>query len=162
MVVRRGRVFAARIPAGAPGVRSCRSSLLVGIPREPAGVQLLLRATQAQAFRVLAEELSGLAAGTGLQSPLVDLHLETPAAVHTRLGPAHLSAADRSAMDQAVGALLDQGRLPAEALDELDRLGSELAVRSAVAARLLLRGLVIRDGPENPDSRNQDGMFTCP
>jgi hypothetical protein len=129
-----------------------RSSLLVGSLHEPASAQLLVRATSADAFVGLAHDFLALSAATTVRTPLVDLHLDGGSA-QTGVALVTVELADMSAVNQAVGALLDRGCLPQEATDELDRIGVELAVPSPVAARLFLRGLVNRDAAQPPVAR---------
>jgi hypothetical protein len=120
---------------------SCASSLLVGSLPGPASAQLLIRAGSAGAFAQVAGELLSLAGQSVVRRPMVDLHLY-PADGTKDIDTAAVEQADASAVNQAVGALLDHGWLPEEAAQELDRLGEEIAVPAGVAARLFLRGLV--------------------
>jgi hypothetical protein len=143
IVVRDGLAFVVR---SSQGSRSgpYRSSLLVGSLQELASAQLLMRATSADAFARLADDFLALPGATTVRMPLVDLHLEGVSA-DGGVDLVTVELADLSALNQALGALLDRGWLPQEAANELDRLGVELAVPSPVAARLFLRGLVNRD-----------------
>jgi hypothetical protein len=120
---------------------SCASSLLVGSLPGPASVQLLIRAGCAGAFAQVAGELMTLAGQSAVRRPLTDLHLFPPEDAGV-VGLAASEGVDASAVNQAIGALLDHGWLPDAAAEELDRLGEEIAVPTGVAARLFLRGLV--------------------
>jgi hypothetical protein len=152
IVVRDGLALAVRISHdGVTG--PYRSSLLVGSLPAPASAQLLIRAIGADAFAGLAAELLALGSAAAVRSLLVDLHLDgvsAPESVNLTAG----QLVGQSTMNQAVGALLDRGWLPEEAEGELDRIGVQLAVTSAVAAQLFLRTLVNRDGGQPPTPGN--------
>jgi hypothetical protein len=126
------------------GSRPYRSSLLVGSVHEIASAQLLVRATSAGAFATLADDFRALTGQTSVRAPLVDLHLDDISAGEG-VDVVTADLADLSALNQAVGALLDRGWLPLEAADELHRIGSQLGVATAVAARLFMRGMVRRE-----------------
>jgi hypothetical protein len=145
-VVHDGHAVAVR-STESPAAGSCGSSLLVGSLPGPASAQLLIRAGSTGAFVQLAGELLALAGHSAARRPLVDLHLYPPDSTgDTDDTDANaLEQADVSAVNQAVGALLDHGWLPQEAAEELARLGEEIAVPAGVAARLFLRGLINRD-----------------
>jgi hypothetical protein len=142
LVVHDGHAVAVR-SAESPAAGPCSSSLLVGSLPAPASAQLLIRASTAGALAPLARELLALAGQSAARRPLVDLHLYPPDGTADSDVIA-LECAAASAVNQAVGALLDRGWLPEEAVEELDRLGEEIAVPAGVAARLFLRGLVNR------------------
>ena len=142
-MVHDGRAVAVR-STESPAAGVCGSSLLVGSLPGPASVQLLIRAGSAGAFGQLAGELLALAGSSAVRRPLVDLHLYPPDGTGDTndIDAIALERADVSAVNRAVGALLDHGWLPQEATEELERLGEEISVPAGVAARLFLRGLI--------------------
>jgi hypothetical protein len=139
-VVHDGHAVAVR-SAEPSAAGSCASSLLVGSLPGPASAQLLIRAGCAGAFAQVSGELKALAGQSAVRQPLTDLHLFPPDGTgDVDLAPSE--GVDASAVNQAIGALLDHGWLPEEAAEELHRLGEEISVPTGVAARLFLRGLV--------------------
>ena len=126
------------------GEGAFRSSLLVESASGPASVQLLVRGFCSDAFTQVAGQLAGLLAPMGGREPVVDLHLRVRSEPQG-FGAQETPSPDPAAVNRAVGALLDRGRLPDEASRELDRLGIELALPVDEVARLFLRGLRRRD-----------------
>ena len=104
-------------------------------PRSRSGGLLILRAGEAGAFLLLADDLDGL---LGPGHPPIDLdeHLAWPAAANAEsLGA---SLADLSVVDQAIGVLVDRGLPPEAAHRELWRRVGEGDTTIADVSRALL------------------------
>ncbi len=123
-------------PAGAPEP-VVRASLVLELGGRTAGT-LLLQAVERGAFSVLADEV---AAAGGLAAPqlFLDQHLELRADPDGRKLADDL--ADLRIVEQAVGALLDQGWLPAQAYQELTDRAAGAELTTAVLARAMLAAL---------------------
>jgi hypothetical protein len=125
------------INTGQDGV-AARASLAVALTGGSGQDELVLRAQEAGAFVLLADDLAhDLGHGPEVVTVTLDRHLGPPldaAALDT-------AATDRSNVEQAVGALLDQGLLPRTARAELARRSEKSHVSLAAAARVLLASL---------------------
>lgn len=118
---------------GAPVVRA---SLAVPLSTAAGQAVLLMQAGSSGAFVLLLEDLQAQGEPHGLPA-LLDQHL----VLLTDPDGSRLAAelADLTAIEQAVGALLDQGWLPAQAHRELqDRAGAARLLVPALARQLLI------------------------
>ena len=99
-----------------------------------AGHLLILQATEQGAFLLLQDEIAALLSAQA-PAPQVDQHLTTTAPP----GPALTSArAELTAIDHAVGVLLDRGMLQTAALEELRRRAARAGTTIGGAGRALL------------------------
>lgn len=98
--------------------------------------QLVLYAARSGAFVDLAADLSW-ATGAGLASFVLDRHRNVDLAAPPLSGLGELSA-----INQAIGVLLDEGHLPEHARAELDRRAHRARLDTAVFARNMLTALV--------------------
>lgn len=105
---------------------------------------LILRAGEAGAFLLLADDLDGL---LGPGQPPIDLdeHLAWPGAANAE--PLGASLADLSAVDQAIGLLIDRGLPPDAAHRELRRRVGEGDTTIADVGRALLASPWSDPGP---------------
>ena len=117
--------------AGAAEPAAVLASLAVPLSAGPAGDLLILRAAEAGAFLLLADDLDGpLRPG---HPPIeLDKHLSWALAASTE------SVADLRVADQAVGVLVDGGLLPEAARRELQRRASDADTSVAAVSRELL------------------------
>lgn len=109
------------------------ASLAVPLSARSGGGLLILRAAEAGAFLLLADDLAGLL-GPGHRPIETDLHLTWPSAEPGEL-------ADLGAVDQAVGVLVDRGLPPDAAHQELRRRAGAAATSVAAVSRDLLASL---------------------
>lgn len=126
------------------------ASLTVSLLGASGGDELTLRAGEAGAFLLLADDLAG-GLGPDVVKIALDRHLDAPPRA-----PALAAAnADLSDVEQAVGALLDRGLLPEPARAELARRAQHGGISIAAAARTLLASLQGpvpgRGPPQAPD-----------
>lgn len=120
------------------------ASLAVPLSAAERGDVLILRAGEPGAFLLLADDLAGLL-GRGSPPVEVDRHLSWPS---TAAGQSLLVAvADRTAVNQSLGVLLDQGWPPEAAHRELQRRADSADIPIGTAGRLLLESLPPRAGP---------------
>lgn len=126
-----GEISASTVAAPAPVL----ASLAVPLSTVSSGGLLILRAGEAGAFLLLADDLDGL---LGPGHPPIDLdeHLAWPSAENAKSLCASL--ADLSAVDQAIGVLVDRGLPPEAAHRELERRVGEGDTTIADVSRALL------------------------
>lgn len=114
------------------------ASLAVPLSASEPGDILILRAGDAGAFLLLADDLNGLL--DPADPPIaVDGHLHWP----TILADDSLAAAleDLQAVNQAIGILIDRGFAPDAAGQELHRRAHDAGITIAAASRLLQKSL---------------------
>lgn len=123
------------------------ASLRVPLPgAEPAG-DLVLQASEPGAFLLLADDLARqLGAGTG---PVV-LDDQLLAPPEPPGGAGEVTLADLSAVNQALGVLLERGLAPEGARREMTRCATTAAISLPEVARALLAAL-----PQGSDTRDQ-------
>jgi hypothetical protein len=124
--------------AGAAEPAAVLASLAVPLSAGPLGDLLILRAAEAGAFLLLADDLDGLL-GPGHPPIELDKHLSGPLAASNESVAA--SVADLRVADQAVGVLVDGGLLPEAARRELGRRASDADTSVAAVSRELLGAL---------------------
>lgn len=121
----------------AAGPAEVLASLAVSLSGAP-GDLLVLRAGAAGAFVLLAGDLDGLL-GPDHPPARLDEHLGWPSVAGAE--PLGASLADLSAVDQALGVLVDRGLPPDAASRELGRWAGEAGTTLAAASRELLASL---------------------
>jgi len=117
------------------GPAAVLASLAVPLSAVPAGGLLILHAGEAGAFLLLADDLDGLLGPDHHPPVRLDEHLALPAANAQSLGA---SLADLSAVDQAIGVLVDRGLPPEAAHRELGRRVDQGDTTIADVSRALL------------------------
>jgi hypothetical protein len=138
VLVRCGGEVPVSIRAGAADSAAVLASLAVPLPAaEPADV-LVLRAGEAGAFLLLADDLDGML-GPGQPPIEVDRHLSWPSALTGESLAASL--ADLAAVDQGIGVLLARGLPPEAGRRELQRRADDAGVAIGAASRSLLESL---------------------
>jgi hypothetical protein len=141
-----GAEISVRTPVRAADPTPVRASLAVPLSAAEPWDVLILRAGAAGAFLLLADDLGGLL-GPGYPPIEVDHHLSAP-------GPTGESAAtalaDLGAVNQGIGALIDQGWPPGPARGELHRRADEADLSLGAASRVLLGSLAPRAGSTGP------------
>jgi hypothetical protein len=127
-----GEISASTVAAPAPVL----ASLAVPLSTVSSGGLLILRAGEAGAFLLLADDLDGLLGPAGHPPIDLDEHLAWPSAENAKSLCASL--ADLSAVDQAIGVLVDRGLPPEAAHRELERRVGEGDTTIADVSRALL------------------------
>lgn len=112
------------------------------------GATLILRAGQAGAFLLLADDLRGRLGDTDRPPIQVDQHLAMPAAATGE--SLATSLAEFGAVNQGIGVLIARGLPPEAARRELQRRASAAGVTLAVASRRLLASPRPWAGPGPP------------
>ena len=121
------------------------ASLAVPLSAGSSGGLLILRAGEAGAFLLLADDLDGLL-GPGHPPIELDEHLAWPAAANAEsLGA---SLADLSVVDQAIGVLVDRGLPPEAAHRELWRRVGEADTTVAAVSRAVAGVPAVGSGPQ--------------
>lgn len=113
---------------------------------------LILRASTAGAYLLLADDLAG-PLGPDHRSAEVDAHLSWPDLVSESLAD---SLAELASIDRAIGLLFDQGSLPEEALDELARRARVTGATVATVSRELLVSLQPESSRQPPNARGRN------
>lgn len=131
--------FRLTTPAAGELEMPVRSSLLLPLGGADSDTTLLLYAGQAGAFDQLATELAGMLADGGL-GVAIDQHL-APLPRRTAAARAAAALADGGTVNQALGALLEQGWPPEDGPVELDRRAAADGVSRSDAARIVLHSL---------------------
>lgn len=122
------------VSPGAQDGAGVRSSLAVPLSEVGSPDQLIVRAGEAGAFLLLADDL---ASRLGRARPIIlDRHLDPPPS-----GEAAALFAGHGVVDQAIGVLLDRGLSPPQARQDLQRRARATGVSLAAAARSLLDAL---------------------
>lgn len=130
---------------GSIGAPAVRASLAVPLAVTGAAAFLLMQASVAGAFVLLAGDLADQL-DTGSAALLVDRHLVLqPDPEARRLA---VDLADLRAVEQAIGALIGQGRLPTVARQELHDRALEADLTAPALARQLLAALADRARPD--------------
>jgi hypothetical protein len=144
ILVRLGGEITVSALAPAADSAAVLASLAVPLSAGEPGDSLVLRAGEAGAFLLLADDLDGLL-GAGHPPIDVDRHLSVPP-----IGTgASLAAglADLRAVNQGTGVLIDRGLPPEAAHRELQRRAHDANTSVGVASRALLASLSPRAGP---------------
>jgi hypothetical protein len=124
--------------AGAAGPAAALASLAVPLSAGPCGDLLILRAGEAGAFLLLADDLGGLL-GPGQPQIELDKHLSRP--VEPSNESLAASVADLRVVDQAVGVLVDRGLSPEAAHHELWRRAGGAGTTVAAVSREMVASL---------------------
>ncbi len=113
------------------------ASLAVPLSAVPTGDLVVLRAAEAGAFLLLADDLDGLLGPDHHPPVQLDEHLSWPTTTASgeSLGA---SLADLSVVDQAIGVLVDRGLQPEAARRELWRRAGEANTSVAAVSRAVL------------------------
>jgi hypothetical protein len=133
----------------APGIdarAAVLASLAVQVSDRHEGALLIVRAGQPGAFLLLGDELT---AGFNASHPItLDNHLSPPPTLQEQAAV----LADLDAVNQAIGALLEQGFPPPDARRELQRRATAAASSVPAAAHRLLNSLPTPPDPDHVDT----------
>ncbi len=147
VLVRLGDEIVISMVASATNSAAVLASLAVPLSAGEPGDLLVLRAGEAGAFLLLADDLDGLL-GPGHRPIDVDRHLRMPP-VGTSESLA-VALADLRAVNQGIGVLLDRGFPPDAAHRELQRRAHDANTTVGVASRVLLASLPPQAGSRSP------------
>ncbi len=138
-------VSSSAIGAASFATTTVRASIAVPLAVPGGAAVLLLQASAEGAFVLLADDLAGQR-GAGCAPILVDRHLVLQADPEGARLAAGL--ADVRAVEQAIGALIGQGRPPAAARQELNGRAAAAELTVPAMARELLAALADRARPD--------------